>query len=419
MSLEKIRRVGVLAVFLTLLAGTIPAGAVYSSYYLTGLGLHEETGRKIYLGALYLPNEAERPTDLRTLTGKWIMEYRIVARRTSIRSLLGGMLLQSEIATGQSPSASTTELADTILTSVQSSLRAGDSFAISTDGRTNTTAILNGTAMAQVNDPAVAAYLLAGWISENGPTTAFRSGLIAADIDPGLRSILDANAYSEERAEEVASWMFDEEDLVEEEPVEEQVAAAPEPEPEPEPEPAVEPEEDNSAAVAAAAAASAAAVAAAEPTPAPEPVAPKAEPAPAPEPEPEPVQVAAAEPVEASPEDDIMSMDVQEYSRRLAEFHGGMVAMVYRQIKYPKRAVRRNLQGRLELDLSLTTSGSLESVVVSQSSGHKLLDNAAIDAAERAFESSSVSVDSVAMAEFAADDDTLIIPIPVAFKLAQ
>jgi len=407
---------GALVFILTMMAGAIPAGAVYSSYYLTGLGLHEETGRQIYLGALYLPNDAERPADLRTLTGNWIMEYRIVARRTSIRSLLGGMLLQSEIATGQSPSPSATELADTILTSVRNSLRAGDSFAIATDGRSMTTAILNGTAVAQVNDPAVAAYLLAGWISENGPTTAFRNALAAADIDPGLRSILDANSYSQERADEVASWMFDEEDLADE-PVEEEVAAAPEPEPEP------EPEEDNSAAVAAAASATAAAVAAAEPTPEPEApaVAAAPEPAPEPEPEPEPAQVAAAEPEpeSASFEDDIMSMDVQEYSRRLAEFHGGMVARVYRQIKYPKRAVRRNLQGRLELDLALSTTGSLEEVIISQSSGHKLLDNAAIDAAERAFESGAIDIDAVAMAEFAADDDTLIIPIPVAFKLAQ
>ncbi len=400
-----------------MLAWILPASAIDSDHYLAGLGLHEETGRQIYLGGLYLPNEIARPADVSKVAGARIMEYRVVARRTSIRSLLGGILLQSEIATGSPPGPGTSELANIILSTVQSSLYAGDSFAIATDGSSRTSAILNGTVLGTVDDPAVADYLFKGWVSENGPTTAFRSSLMAESIDPNLRSILEANTASEERRNEVASWVD-----AEEEEAAEEVAAAPEPEPEPAPAEKAAP----AAAVAAAAPAASAPAptpapkaapepkVAETPKPAPEP-APKATPAPAPEPAP-----VAEEPVVADTAmDDIMMMDVQEYSRRLAEFHGGMVAKVYRQIKYPKRAVRRNLQGRLEMDLSLSTEGSFDSVAISQSSGHKLLDEAALEAAERAFAGKPVEVDSVAMAEFAADENTLVIPIPVSFKLAD
>ena len=43
----------------------------------------------------------------------------MVARRTSIRSLLGGMLLQSELASGTAPDASVTSFVNDLLASVQ------------------------------------------------------------------------------------------------------------------------------------------------------------------------------------------------------------------------------------------------------------------------------------------------------------
>ena len=143
-----------------------------------GLGLHQETSRDIYMGALYIGKLQTTPADPVIADGPRVMEYRILARRTSVRSLLGNMMLQGELATGTSAGPEVQQLAGDIMAAVQGSLYAGDSFAVSTDGSSQTTAILNGTVLGSVDDPAVADYLFKGWVSENGPTTAFRRGLM-------------------------------------------------------------------------------------------------------------------------------------------------------------------------------------------------------------------------------------------------
>lgn len=48
------------------------------------------------------------------------------------------------------------------------------------------------------------------------------------------------------------------------------------------------------------------------------------------------------------------------------------------QLNYPEEALRKGLSGRLLLDVALNADGSINEVSVRQSSGHKLLDDAAI-----------------------------------------
>lgn len=47
-------------------------------------------------------------------------------------------------------------------------------------------------------------------------------------------------------------------------------------------------------------------------------------------------------------------------------------------LNYPEEARRRNLNGKLRLDVGLFPDGSIESITVIKSSGKKLLDDAAI-----------------------------------------
>ena len=158
----KINRAAAALVFTAFLAVTAPTQAVDSDLYLAGLGLHQETGRNIYLGGIYLDREAPKPADLTETTGTRIMEYRVVARRTSMRSLLGGMLLQSEVATGTTPDQGTAEFVDDILAVVNTSLYAGDSLEIRLSDDNQTVALLNGHELARAKDKAVADYLWAG-----------------------------------------------------------------------------------------------------------------------------------------------------------------------------------------------------------------------------------------------------------------
>ena len=145
---------------------------------------------------------------------------------------------------------------------------------------------------------------------------------------------------------------------------------------------------------------------------------------PAPQVAPPQVQLAALVPVPGmlpttSLEDEIRALGVQEYSRRLSDFHGSLIRLVYGEIRYPKRAVRRSLEGRLELDLTITASGEVVAIAIAQDSGHRLLDEAAVEAAQTAFRDGlPIAVDPVAIAEFGDfASGRFTIPLPVNFRL--
>jgi protein TonB len=378
-----------------LLPSSLTAMKTASNYHLAGLALHLETGRDIYLGAIYLEQEPSRAVELANNPGPRMMEYRVVARRTSMRSLLGSMLLQSEVATGTAPDTATVEFADHILSAVHGSLYAGDRFEILLDARGETTAFLNGLELARVDTRAVADYLLMGWIGASGPSSAFRSSIMAGKINTSLLALLKDNNYSQERAAEIASWLKEPAEPATEVAAETAsvgVTAAPLAEPAqaaPPPQETIVQVIDPTESVAAA----------------------------------EPVQVASLAPspelLQPAVEDSIKALDIKEYSKRLSNFHSGLVAMVYGQVQYPRRAVRRGIQGRLELDITLLENGELVEVAVVQSSGYKLLDNAARDAAQSAFASGKLeTIDPVAIEEFSpGQDGKLVIPVPVSFML--
>ncbi len=431
--------------------------AAASPSKLVGLGLHQETGRDIYLGALYIPQNASRPSNLQTLSGPRTMEYRIVARRTSIRSLLGSILLQSEIATGQPPSDNTAEFADALLSGVKSSLYTGDILAISLTSDNQTVAALNDYTLATSDDPEVANYILIGWLQEGGATTAFREALLDTSIDSQLQSRLKATEPDAQRRAEIAAWITP--------GIGEDASAT-------QSETATTPTLEIAAETSAPTTDDATPVAAQPPNEKTETVAIAEEvnidqdaaaqtksntaphsPGPAGESSQEALTAAVNDidlSLQAAPQNpplgslddltspdtslsltsqdlggleldsEILALGVQEYSRRLSAFHGDLVARVYRAIKYPKRAIRRSLQGRLELDITLRESGELVSVTVAESSGHSLLDDAALEAAETAMREAQLSrLDRVAVAEFGGRGGRVVVPVPVNFQLER
>jgi len=416
-----------------LLAGSGAVKAASSDFHLVGLAQHQQTGRNIYLGAIYFDQSVPKPEDLVGASGPKLMEYRVVARRTSIRSLLGGMLLQSEVATGVAPDAATTEFANAILSTVKSSLYAGDSFEILLSENDETLAYLNGHELARADEGGVSDYLLMGWVGEPGPSSVFRQSILADEINASLLSELKAGSYSTQRAAEIAGWLDGQQAggqadaLADNSSVEPATSSLPEPEPEPEQlaEIAVLSQRLTSKAPAAALQsgntdtpepALQLPVASGAPTDQiPDPARPGAEQ--------ENIQVAALTPtadlLQSASENSIHSLDVKEYSERLSEFHSQLVAMVYREIRYPKRAVRRGLQGRLELDVTLLEDGKLVAINVAQPSGHKLLDNAAVKAAQSALSAGQLQgIDPVAVAEFSSGQGSnIVVPVPVNFML--
>lgn len=391
---------------------------------MLSLAMHQETGRNIYLGAIHVDEALPNPDDILQVPPPLKMEYRIVARRTSIRSLLGNMLLQSEVANGQPPGAPISDLADQLLSRVQGSLYAGDSFVLLQDTEGQVSALLNGAEIAAVQDNGTFHYLLLGWVSENGPASAFRSNILRPEIDGSLYSAYEAHSPSEERVATVAAWLEPQELVAQEENIPSATDSV---------------ATEAIAAVAVVAAtdtlaletrqSSAIAPAAAESVPG-------AVPAEAPIDIPgneavEEVEVAivaeeAAIPVATEPSiveteiaapDEIGSIDVTEYSHRLAGFNTALIKLVYSKIHYPRRAVRRDIQGHLELDITMQQDGSLIEVAVAESSGYSLLDGAAVEAAEQALAEAGLGeIDPVAIAEYGSGDN-VVVPVPVAFIL--
>ena len=403
-----------------LLSLSAPTLAVSSDLRMIGIAVHKETGREIYIGAIHIDKLLPRPDDLVSGSGPKVMEYRVVARRTSIRSLLGTMLLQGELASGEGPTAEVSDFAATIMANIKGSLYAGDALELHLTADDQTIALLNGLELARTDNGYVFDYLLGGWVEERGPGTAFRSSLLADTIDPSLLSVYKTHEWSPERREQVAAWLAPSAE------VEAEIAEPPK---------AVDMHIATAAATAATvalvddAAASAdipqpeSAIAMPELSltedPAQEVVKDASEEVPM-----EPVQLALAAPVLApviEPElSDIARLDVVEYSQRLASFNNIVLRMVTEKIRYPKAAVRRSLQGNLELDLTLLDDGSLVAVTVGRSSGFDTLDEAAIRAARKAFKNGGLeTIDPVARAEYKDDSGQLIVPVPVNFMLME
>ena len=113
-------------------------------------------------------------------------------------------------------------------------------------------------------------------------------------------------------------------------------------------------------------------------------------------------------------------LSLAEYSEQLAEFNTMVMRKVYAEIRYPKSAVRRSLQGNLELDLHLNPDGSLKEVMVAQTSGHKTLDQAAVRAADNAFDDSGLGdINAAASSEYSAGNGQLVVPVPISFRLME
>ena len=382
---------------------------------LVGLAMHQETGRNIYIGALHYDELVPRPDDIVAAGGPKVMEYRVVARRTSIRSLMGNILLQGELATGTPPDASIIEFAGEIMAAVQGSLYAGDSLEIRLNKDNSTTAALSGVELARTSKREVSDYFLMGWVDEGGPSTKFRSSILSTDIDSSLMSIYSAHAISNERLVVINSWA---------EPLEVEAPAAVVPPPASAV--AAVTTEASTASVQLATTAPALSSAMDEPPAIPESNSMATE------------QVAVAEPVLLAslsptqemilpePEDTtaavavVEAMGAMEYSQRLATFNTRILRSVYSHIHYPRAAIRRNIQGTLELDLLVSNEGSVLDITIARSSGHSMLDKSAVKAARKAFEDTPLNeIDQVAITEYSEDGDQLIIPIPISFILTE
>jgi TonB family protein len=414
------RFLGSMATIATLLFTSAPQAQ--EELETVGLSVYTETARDIYMAGLLLPYGAVMQNLMLSPPPK-AMEYRITTRRISSRGFSGTLLLQGELGSGgRAPESAVNALAE-LKAAMRGSLRQGDRFVIYLNEDDETLFLLNGTELVRVSEGEVFDFFYSGWAGA-GAAATFSEPLRSGTIDPAMMERFNALSPSEERVALIAAWS---------EPV-----PAPEPTPAPAPEPvAPEPEpvapapepvqvaaapapQAAPAPAAAAPAAPVAAAAATEPAPQAKPApAPASEPTPEPAPAPAPEQVAMAEiPSDAAEQvDDALSqLDDREYQRQLQEYVSLVMRQVYGEVKYPRRAIKYEWEGKVELLARMDESGDLIEVIIDSTSGHVGLDKAAETAVKRAAPFPELT--AVAREELVSDEgDSYLMAIPVTFAL--
>ncbi|SHG13033.1 outer membrane transport energization protein TonB [Marinomonas polaris DSM 16579] len=251
------------------------------------------------------------------------------------------------------------------------------------------------------------------------PTVGSQSaGSQGIEFDLGMVGDLGAAAQTTAAQEEVKEVEETVEEPIEE--VQEEVEPEVEPEPEPiiEPEPVVEPEiikEPEPVEVK-----QESPIEVKKPEPKPEP---KPKPKPKPEPEPEPKKeepVVKAAPKQVAPQS-MANQKATTGSSNSATSGGnpGAKANYFTQLKsvlgqnkrYPRASRRRNEEGVVSLSFVAHADGSVSDVKITESSGHKRLDDAVLDMIKR----------STPLPKFSKDmsETELRINLPVSFKLSD
>lgn len=350
-----------------------------------GLAVYTDTAREIYLAAILTPSAA-LPADVSSVTGPAAMEYRIATRRISSRGLSGTMLLQAELGSGNRAPDTVIDALGGFKQAIQGSLLKGDHVQVRLTGDDETVFRLNGTELTRSSDPQVFQYLLTGWVGDTS-SALLRDALLSGDLDAGVRGQYASLVPSDERTSLVASWSQEAE-------IEEEVAVVEE-----EVEEVVEVVEEKIEAVIAAAPVE---KVVAEPVVAA---------APAPVATPEPAAV-----VESDNLDYIeVELDDREYQLQLAQYVAKVMTKVFSSVVYPRRAISRSLQGKVALVVELDETGKLIDVSTDASSGHGILDRAAVKAVKAAAPFPELSL--AAREEFASEYGNYQVAVPVTFRL--
>lgn len=342
-----------------------------------GLAIYTETARDIYVAALLLPAGGKLKNTY-LAPGPKAMEYRIALRRISSRGFFGMLLLQAELGAVSRAPAQVITAISTLKNNIKSAFKQGDHFVIALSKNNATNFLLNDVQLLSVDDGSIFDFFYAGWVGESG-SALFRETLLSGKPDPGTFTRFESLTPTDERLATTSAW------------------AAQMPSPAPTPQVAAPVQVAVATAVA---------------------VRPKAVPLSAAKrvaaPAAKTTQVATAE--KTTPQPDARELDDREYQRQLNEYVSHIMKKVFGKVVYPRRAIQREREGKVELLVYMDENGELLEVSLDSSSGHGILDTAASKAVRKAAPFPELTL--VAREEFLSEDGTsYIMPIPITFKL--
>jgi TonB family protein len=352
---------------------------------LNGLASFEQLRKEYYIGALYLGWPGHDAAAIANMPGKKRMELHITADRWPA---LRFSQIWNQLVTINNPitviNANATDIV--AFTSIpKGDLVEGDTIAIELTAGNTTQISLNGVTAIRTDSPALFTMLLNAWIGQRPPSSEFKRDMLEQPKDKtGAELLARFNSLhpNDTRKKAIAAWGLK-----------------------------AEPETASTATAvtAAATAAPPRPAAAPVPTPTPTPSAPaKKVESVAATPKPEAEEKAKETSVVAAPQP---NNEAKEKQKALyAEYVGQLRKQVVKNIDYPKRAIKENIEGLVMVRVKVDRTGNLVSFEIVQSADD-LLDSAAERAAQKA-------------APFAKPSDELEgnifeTQIPIVFKLTQ
>jgi protein TonB len=262
--------------------------------------------------------------------------------------------------------------------------KVGDQIVIDSFPEGATVVSVNGTTMLSVAKSGFFELLVSTWIGDKPPSSDFKANILNANIDPVLQSEFNTLEPTAARIADVKAWIAEEE--AEAELIAQEAAAA-----------------ATAAALIASEAASvaekeAAAKVAADAT------AKRVE-----------RERLAAEEARLDAEEEAaeQKMDPAMYKLQqdtlLKLYRSSVVKRTLKEVVYPKRAIKRNRQGTVILDVTVARSGEIMTINALQEAKYSSLNDAAIDAVNKVEKYSAVPA--------GLDGESITINVPVKFIL--
>ncbi|MBB6521390.1 TonB family protein [Pseudoteredinibacter isoporae] len=388
-----LRRIGVYAATPILCLGM----SVQSSadQLLNGIASYNKLGKERFLAGLYLTGTSNDPSAILNSSEPQKMEMRVTAKRLSSRSLT--KLWIESMAINNPPSVLTEQANAMVQFSklVKRTLRTGDHLVIHRKGTGTTEISLNGIKLGEINQDGFFKTLLNSWLGSVPFSSSFKSqllvnGNVGEDLNARFVTITPDAARTEQLAQVINQ---SQESAAPAQAVSTQQTSAAVPQQQSAP----EPEQPEARAAASDIAASTQTEAVIE-----QPLIAKPN-----------IQLASAEqPTEEAPEPEPASPEQQEQAAIISAdeldeeeldegedisaeltaeallnrqlYHSKLVKWAYQHVKYPKRAIVREQQGSVQLELVVDRNGDVRNIEILEASKYATLNRASQRAIEDA-----------------------------------
>lgn len=317
--------------------------SAHSELSLNGSAIYKDLGKEQFVAGLFVDTLQNNANTIQLEDSPKRMEVRMLNNYSKRRWLNLWMQSISINNDRESFSGSAQEVID-IMQAPKSAPQKGDIIEYLYHPKQGTSMRFNGTELVSNYPKNVFNILLRTWIGPIPPSTTFKHQLLGLEPADQAESLLNSIEPTKRRIALAASWM-----------------AAP-----------------------------------AKAEPAPEPVVAKANVEPAPEATPnaeelaliraaeqaEAEALAAAEAAEKAKEEELAFNVAEALAQR--DYTPLVVKQIYKSIAYPNRAAEKNQQGTVRIGLVVDRAGELISVVATQKTDHRLLNQAALKAVKKA-----------------------------------